>query len=409
MSITRRQLLGAAAATSIFLPARGVFANTAPTIRIGFLLDMAGPYADVSGETSVICARQAVKDSGILERGFNVEIVAADHQQKADVGNAIIREWIDTNTVDVVAGVNNSAIALGAVDYIVAKDKVFLATGPASIDLTGKACSPNTVHWALDTYCRASSTSAAMLAEGGDTWYFVTPNYAFGKSLQEIATGIVNKANGKVLGSVSYPFPGTEDFSSFLLSASAEGPKVIAFAGASADLANCMKQLREFGLDKTMKAAALSAFVTDIHAMGLEACHGLNFTELFYWDRNDKTRAFTNRVKADIKNNYPNTEHAASYAATLHYLKALGQVGADKAKGSGREMVKVMKSLKVEDDCFGTAAIREDGRVMVPSLLLQAKSPYDSAGEWDLCKVVRETAPETAFHPISDACDMSKM
>ncbi|PYB72286.1 ABC transporter substrate-binding protein [Rhizobium wuzhouense] len=408
--ITRRHLLGGATAATVLSMTGMGRAQSSKTIRIGVLVDLSGQYRDTGGETAVICAKQAVKDSGLLERGFNVEVLVADHQQKTDVGVGVVRKWIDQDGVDAITEINNSAIALGAVDVIKSKDKVFLASGPASADFTGKACSPNTVHWALDTYCRAKSTGGAILKNGGDSWYFVTANYAFGQSLQSIATDIIGQNGGKVLGSSVYPFPGTTDFSSFLLSATATNPKVIAFANTAGDLINSVKSVKEFGLDKTITIAALAGFITEVHALGLETAQGLMLTETFYWDRNDRTRAFTDRIKSESPKNYPNSEHAATYGSVLHYLKTVGKIGAEEAKASGRTVVRAMKAMPTDDDCFGSGRIREDGRALIPTYLLQAKAPKDSKGEWDIFNVVAETPAEQAFRPLDKGlCSMSDM
>lgn len=408
--IKRRQLLGGVAAASVLSMTGIGRAQDNKTIRIGVLVDLSGPYRDTGGETAVACARQAVKDSGILERGFNVEVLVADHQQKTDVGVGIVRKWIDQDSVDAVTEINNSAIALGAVDVIKARDKVFLASGPASADFTGKACSPNTVHWALDTYCRAKSTGGAILKKGGDSWYFVTPNYAFGQSLQALATDVINQSGGKVVGSSVYPFPGTTDFSSFLLSATSTNPKVIAFANTAGDLVNSVKSVKEFGLDQTITIAALAGFITEVHALGLETAQGLMLTETFYWDRNDRTRAFTDNIKKETPRNYPNSEHAATYASVFHYLKTVATMGAAEAKASGRTTVHAMKKLPTEDDCFGKGRIREDGRALTPTYLLQAKAPSESTSEWDIFKIVAETPAEEAFRPLDqNLCSTSDM
>lgn len=408
--INRRQLLGGVTAASVLSMTGIGRAQNAQTIRIGVLVDLSGPYRDTGGETAIACARQAVKDSGILERGFNVEVLMADHQQKTDVGVGIVRKWIDQDGVDAVAEINNSAIALGAVDVIKAKDKVFLASGPASADFTGKACSPNTVHWALDTYCRAKSTGGAILKNGGDSWYFVTANYAFGQSLQAMATDVITHGGGKVLGSSVYPFPGTTDFSSFLLSATSTNPKVIAFANTAGDLINSVKSVKEFGLDKSITIAALAGFITEVHALGLETAQGLMLTETFYWDRNDRTRAFTDKIKKETPKNYPNSEHAATYASVFHYLKTVAEMGATEAKASGRNAVRAMKKMPTDDDCFGKGSIREDGRALIPTYLLQAKAPSDSKGEWDLFKIIAETPAEQAFRPLDqNLCSTSEM
>lgn len=406
MKTTRRELMLGAATTGL-IAANAARAQT-PTIKIGVLADLSGSYRDTSGDTAVACAKQAVKDSGVLERGFNVEILAADHQQKADVGVNLIRQWIDRDGLDAVTEVNHSAIALGAVEFVRERDKVFLASGPATADLTGKACSPNTVHWALDTWCRAKSTGEAIVKRGGTSWYFLTANYSFGQSLQEITTEIVKKNGGTVLGASVYPFPNTVDFSSFLLSAAATKPKVIAFANAAGDLSNCMKQLREFGM-QGVTAAAMAGFITDIRAIGLEQAQGMLLTETFYWDLNQRTRAFMNRIKPATPANYPNSEHAATYASVFHYLKTVTQMGVVEAKKSGRATVAAMKKLPTDDDCFGPGRIREDGRAIIPTYLFQVKKPSESKGGWDYYNLLATNPAETAFRPLDEAvCAVSK-
>jgi branched-chain amino acid transport system substrate-binding protein len=293
-------------------------------------------------------------------------------------------------------------VALALQSVVREKNKVYLNSGAASSALTGAQCSPNFVHWTYDTYMLAKSTGGAMVKAGGDSWYFVTADYAFGKQLQSDTSAFVTAAGGKVLGAAQYPFPGTTDFSSFLVQAQSSGAKVIGLANAGGDTVNSIKQAHEFGLNSSMKIAALLMFITDVHALGLDVAGGLNLTESFYWDLNDRTRAFTKRVLPKTPNNYPNMDHAGCYSATLHYLKTVADMGAAEAKKDGVATVNRMKAIPVDDDCFGKTKIREDGRNLVPSFLFEVKQPKESKGPWDYYKLVVETPGNEAFRPLAD-------
>jgi branched-chain amino acid transport system substrate-binding protein len=408
MTISRRGLLGSAAiaATAAALPIGRARAQT-PKLKIGVLNDMSGPYRDTSGMTSVVCARQAAKE--MAGHGFDVEIVFADHQNKPDVGAGIARQWFDRDNVDMLIDVPNSAVALAVQSVANEKNKVYINSGAATSDLTGKNCTPTFIHWTYDTYMLAHSTGGALVKAGGDSWFFMTADYAFGQKLQSDTTALVKAAGGKVMGSVAYPFPGTTDFSSFLVQAQASGAKVLGLANAGNDTVNSIKQAREFGVNQKMKIAALLMFITDVHALGLDTAQGLNLTESFYWDLNDKTRSFLKRVVAETPKNYPNMAHAGVYAGTLHYLKVAAKIGADKAKADGREMVKAMKAVEWEDDCFGKGRIREDGRNLVPSYLFEVKKPSQSKGEWDTYNLVATLPNGEAFRPLNEGgCPMIK-
>jgi branched-chain amino acid transport system substrate-binding protein len=298
--------------------------------------------------------------------------------------------------------VPTSSVALAVQSVVREKNKVYLNSGAASSDLTGVACSPNFIHWTYDTFMLAKSTGGAMVKAGGDTWYFLTADYAFGKQLQADTTALVNASGGKVLGSVQYPFPGTTDFSSFLVQAQSSRAKVIGLCNAGGDTVNSIKQINEFGINRSMKVAALLMFITDVHALGLDTAAGLNLTESFYWDLNDQTRAFTNRVKPKTPNNWPNMVHAGCYSATLHYLKAAHDMGAAEAKKDGVATVNRMKAMPVEDDCFGKTKIREDGRNLTPSFLFEVKKPSESKGPWDYFKLVASTPGDDAYRPLAD-------
>lgn len=403
MPITRRgALLGAAGS----LPVAAAFAQPAPrdpVIRIGVLADFSGPYRDTSGPTSVVCAQQAVEDSGAAARGIRVEVVQGDHQNRPDAALALVRRWFDQDGVDMVCEVNNSAIALAVANLAREKDKVQLASGAASSALTGEQCSSHTIQWTYDTWMFANAVGSATVRNGGDTWYFITADYGFGHQMERDTGRFVQAAGGKVLVSARFPFPGTTDFSAFLLQAQSSRAKVVGLATAAADTVNCIKQAREFGLTRRgQRLAGLVMFTTDIHAIGLETAQGLLLSEVFYWDVNDRTRAFTDRVRRKTPQNWPNQEHAGTYSACLHYLKAVADMGAARAKASGGEVVRRMKATPTDDDCFGPGRIREDGRKLHPVYLLEAKSPSESRHEWDLLKVVETLSPEDGFRPISE-------
>jgi branched-chain amino acid transport system substrate-binding protein len=398
MSIARRHLLAAGTATAfggLALHARA----QANTIRIGVLTDMSGPYRDTTGPGSVVLTQQAVQDFG--NKGFPVEVLYADHQNKPDVGANIARQWYDQG-VDAIVDVPTSSVALAVNQITRDKNKVFLNSGAATSDLTGPQCSPNTVHWTYDTYMLAKGTGAAVTKAGGTTWYFLTADYAFGHALQRDTTKFIEEARGKVLGAARYPFPSTTDFSAFLLQAQASRAKVLGLANASSDTVNCIKQAREFGLNKTMKFAALLMGALDVKALGLEAGQGLLLTESFYWDLNDRTRALTERVKAKNEGRPPAMVPAGCYGATLHYLKAVADLGADKAKASGLDVVNRMKAMPTDDDAFGKGSIRVDGRAIHPVYLFEVKTPAESHNPWDLYKVVATTPGDEAFRPLSE-------
>ncbi len=401
--IARRAVIAGAVA----LPAVAGFGRRAKaqanTIRIGVLNDQSGPYRDTGGITSVICCKQAVEEFG--SQGFNVEVVSADHQNKPDLGASIAREWYDRNAVDMILDVPTSSVALAVAGVAKEKDKVHINTGAASADLTGKACAPSIVHWSYDTYMLAKSTGGATVKAGGTTWYFITADYAFGQQLQRDTSSFVQGAGGKVLGASPYPFPGTTDFSSFLLQAQSSGAKVLGLCNAGGDTVNSIKQATEFGLTKNgaMSIAAMLMFITDVNALGLEVAQGLTLTESFYWDLNDGTRAFTNRVKAKTPENWPNMIHAGCYAGTRHFLKAIQAVGIADAKKSGKTIVDKMKAIPTDDDCFGKNTIREDGLFLCPAYLFQVKKPSESKGKWDYYNTKVTSPASEAWKPLSES------
>ncbi len=400
MSISRRGLLGSAAATLPILAARPGRAQSGNTLKVGVLTDMGGPYQDVGGPLAVLAAQLATEDFGVAGKGFNVEVVQADHQNKTDVGSGIARQWFDRDGVDVIVEVANSAVALAVAGVAKDKNKVYLNSGAATSDMTGTACNANTIHWSYDTYMLAKSTGGALVKAGGDSWFFITADYTFGQALQRDTTGFVTEAGGKVLGSIKYPFPGTTDFSSVLLQAQASGAKVLGLANAGADTVNTIKQAQEFGINSKMKLAGLLVFISDVHAMGLEVARGLVLTNSFYWDLNDRTRAFSERLKPKKPNQRPGMVQAGVYSSTLHYLKVASAMGVAKAKQDGAATVAQMKAMPTDDDAFGPGTIRADGRVLHPSYLWEVKQPSESKGPWDYLKPLATTPADQAFRPI---------
>ncbi|GGG39011.1 ABC transporter permease [Caldovatus sediminis] len=401
MALGRRTLIasGAAAGVVTSLP-RLTRAQAANTIRIGVMTDMSGTYRDNTGPTSVACTEQAVAEFG--NRGFNIEVIQADHQNKPDVGSNLARQWYDQG-VDLILDVPTSSVGLAVNQIAREKDKAYVNVGSATADLTGPACAPTTIHWAYDTWMLAKSNGGATVRAGGDTWFFITADYAFGHALERDTANFVRASGGRVLGQVRTPFPGTSDFSSFLLQAQASRAKVIGLANAGSDTQNCVKQAAEFGLTRRgVKLASLLLFINDVHGMGLQAAQGLTCTETFYWDLNDRTRAFTRRVLPRTPNNYPNMIHAGCYSATLHFLKAVADMGVPAAKASGVAVINRMKAMPTEDDAFGRGEIRPDGRRIIPSYLFEVKKPEESQGAWDYLKLVQTTPAEEAFRPLNE-------
>jgi branched-chain amino acid transport system substrate-binding protein len=404
MQITRRSALAGTAlafgAGIGGLPYRSAKAQAANTIRIGVLTDMSGMYRDNTGPTSVACARQAVTEFG--QRGFNVEVIEADHQNRPDVGVNLARQWYDQG-VDVIIDVPTSSVGLAVNQIAREKNKAYINVGSATADLTGAQCSPNTVHWAYDTWMLAKSNGGATVRAGGDTWFFITADYAFGHALERDTANFVRASGGRVIGQVRTPFPGTTDFSSFLVQAQASRAKVIGLANAGADTQNCVKQAAEFGITRRgIKLASLLLFINDVHGLGLQTAQGLTCTETFYWDLNDRTRAFTQRVLPRTPNNYPNMIHAGCYSGTLHFLKAVADMGVAAAKASGVDIINRMKAMPTEDDAFGAGQVRPDGRRLIPSYLFEVKSPAESRGPWDYLKLVQTTPAAEAFRPLGE-------
>jgi branched-chain amino acid transport system substrate-binding protein len=372
------------------------------TVKIGSLSDQSGLYADLGGPGSTLAAQMAVEDSGLTAKGWKIDIISGDHQNKPDIGTAIARQWFDVDKVDVIVDVPNSGVALAVNNVVKEKNGVYINSGAATSDLTNAQCSPNTVHWTYDTYMLAHTTGQALVKAGGDTWFFLTADYAFGAALERDTTAVVLANGGKVVGGVKHPL-NTADFSSFLLQAQASKAKIIGLANAGGDTTNTIKQAAEFGIVKGgQKLAALLLFITDVKAIGLETAQGLNFTETFYWDMNDKTREFSKKFAARIKNGAPPTMvQAGVYAGLLHYFKALDALGGN--PHDGLKVVEKMKSLPTDDALFGKGEIQPNGRTIHSAYLFEVKKPSESKGPWDFYKLVGTVPGDQAFTPLSES------
>lgn len=405
MIMTRRGVMTTAAAATV-LSGRRAYAQGA-SLKVGVLTDMSGTYQDVGGQTSVAAARQALEDFKTAGGTLNVEIVSADHLNKPDNAVSVARQWFDRDGVDMLIDVPNSGVGLALLAVAKEKNKVYINTGGASSDLTGPQCNANSLHWSYDTYMLARSTGATIVKNGGDSWFFITADYAFGKALQRDTTTFIQAAGGKVLGSITYPFPGTTDFSSTLIQAQSSGAKVLGLASAGMDTINQIKQAKEFGL--TMQLAGLLVFINDVHSLGLETAQGLTITNSFYWDYNDRTRALSTRIQPKIPGKRMSMIHAGTYAGTLHYLKACAALGAADAKKDGAATVAKMKSMPTDDDAFGPGMIRPDGLALHPSFLWQVKKPSETKGPWDYYKLIATTPADQAFQPLSEStCPLVK-
>jgi branched-chain amino acid transport system substrate-binding protein len=377
------------------------------TVRIGVLTDMSGPYADVGGAGSTVAAQIAAEESGLAAKGWKIDVISADHQNKVDIASNIAREWLDQGKADVIVDSLNSGVALAVTQIVKEKNKAFLVSGAASSDLSGKACTPNTIHWTYDTYALANGTGKALTKAGGDTWYFVTVDYAFGKALERDTTAVVLANGGKVLGASMAPL-NNADYSSQLLQAQASKAKVIGLANAGADTANSIKQAAEFGVTQSgQKLAALLIFLSDVHALGLNAAQGLEFTSTYYWDMNDQTRNFADRYAKRSKNAAkPTMVTAGVYSSVIHYLKAVEALG---SAADGASVIAKMKSMPTDDAAFGKGQIREDGRKIHPAYLLEVKKPSESKYPWDYARVVATIPADEAFRPLAQSeCPLVK-
>ncbi len=374
-------------------------------VKIGVLTDMSSLYADITGSGSAVAARMAIEDFGAAKRGMKVELLSADHLNKPDVGSSIARQWYDVDKVDVIVDVPTSSIALAINQITREKSKAFLVSGAATSDLSGKACSPNTIHWTYDTWMLANGTGNAIVKTGGDSWYFITADYAFGLALERDTEAVVLKNGGKVLGKVRHPL-NAQDFSSFLLQAQASKAKIIGLANAGGDTTNSIKQAAEFGIVKGGQSlAGMLVFISDIHGLGLDKAQGLIFTETFYWDMNDRTRAFAKRFAAANSGKYPTMVHAGVYSAITHYLKAVEALKGD----DGTKVIAKMKELPTDDPLFGKGSVRADGRKLHPAYLVEVKKPSESKGPYDYYKI-RATIPvDQAFRPMNEGgCSLVK-
>jgi branched-chain amino acid transport system substrate-binding protein len=367
-------------------------------VKIGVMNDQSGLYADLAGQGSVEAARMAVEDFGGSVNGASIEVLSADHQNKPDIGSNIVRQWIDVDEVDVVVDVPTSSVALAVTEIVKEKDKVFLVSGAASTELTGGACSPNTIHWTYDTYALAVGTGRAMVQEGGDSWFFITADYAFGHQLEEDTSTVVKEEGGEVLGAVRHPLS-SSDFSSYLLQAQGSGAKVIGLANAGTDTTNSIKQANEFGITQAgQQLAALLLFLSDVHALGLDVAQDLVLTTGFYWDMNDETRAWSERFN-ERAGQMPTMVQAGVYSAVTHYLNAIKEVGSDDAKA----VVEQMKATPVNDFFAKNGTIRDDGRMVHDMYLARVKSPDESTGEWDYYEILRTIPGDQAFLPLSES------
>jgi len=397
MTVSRRTLIGSAAAVPLLGAARAR-AQGANVLKVGVLTDLSGAYRDLGGPVSTAAAQQAVDE--FAGKGFKVEVVQADHQNKTDIGAGIARQWFDRDGVDLIVDVPNSGVGLAIAGVAKDKNKAYMNSGSATSDLTGAMCNANTIHWTYDTYMLAKSTGSAAVKAGGDSWFFITADYAFGTALQRDTTEFVTQAGGKILGGVRYPFPGTTDFSSLLLQAQASGAKILGVANAGADTINTIKQAQEFGINKSMKLAGLLVFISDVHALGLEVAQGLLLTNSFYWDANDRTRKFSERFKAKAPAVRATMVQAGVYASVLHYLKAAADKGVPFMKADGAAAVAAMKAMPTDDDCFGAGTIRADGRKLTEAYLWEVKKPGESKGPWDYYKLVATAPADQAFRPL---------
>lgn len=366
-------------------------------VKIGVLSDMSGLYADIGGPGSVVAAKMAVDDYLKASKSqLKVEVVSADHQNKPDVGSSVARKWYDTDGVDMIIDVPTSSVGLAINQVTKEKGKAYINTGSATSDLTGKDCSPNTVHWLYDTWMLANGTGSAVVKSGGDTWFFLTADYAFGHALERDTSEVVKASGGKVLGSVRVPLA-TQDFSSFLLQAQSSKAKIVGLANAGGDTINSIKQASEFGITKGgQKLAGLLVFLPDVHGLGLNVAQGLQITEAFYWDLNDQTRAWSKRFAAANGGKYPSSDHAGVYAGVLHHLKAVDAAKTD----DGAKVVAKMKELPTDDPLFGKGQVRADGRKIHPVHLFEVKKPSESKGPYDYYKVLQTIPADKAFRPI---------
>lgn len=380
---------------------------TGGVVKVGVLSDMSGPYADLSGPGSVVAAKMAVEDY-LAQTGskLKIEIVSADHQNKPDVGSSVTRKWIDSDGVDMILDVPTSSVMFAVAEVVKEKNKVFVDSTGGSSDMTGKSCNANTVHWTYDTWMLAHGTGSAVVKSGGDSWFFLTADYAFGHALEKDTSEVVKASGGKVVGNVKVPL-GTQDFSSFLLQAQSSKAKIIGLANAGNDTINSIKQASEFGIVAGgQKMAGLLVFISDIHGLGLQAAQGLQLTETFYWDMNDSTRAWSKRFGERHGGKMPTMVQAGVYSGMLHYLKAVDALQED---NDGAKVVAKMKEMPTDDALFGQGTIRVDGRKIHPAYLFEVKAPSESKYPWDYYKLVQTIPADLAFRPMNEGgCSLVK-
>jgi branched-chain amino acid transport system substrate-binding protein len=398
----RKSIASLLLGTALALVTAGAASADDKVVKIGALSDQSGLYADLAGPGSTLAAQMVIEDSGLTGKGWKIDLVSGDHQNKPDIGTSIARQWFDVDKVDVVVDVPNSGVALAVNNVVKEKNGVYINSGAATSDLTNAQCSPNTVHWTYDTYMLAHTTGQALVKAGGDTWFFLTADYAFGAALERDTTAVVTANGGKVVGGVKHPL-NTADFSSFLLQAQASKAKIIGLANAGGDTTNSIKQAAEFGIVKGgQKLAGLLLFLTDIKAIGLETAQGLNFTETFYWDMNDQTRAFSKRFSERLKSGAPPTMvQAGVYAGLMHYFKALDALGGN--PHDGVKVVEKMKSMPTDDPLFGKGEVQPNGRVIHNAYLFEVKKPSESKGPWDFYKLVGTVPGDQAFTPLAES------
>ncbi len=394
-----KRSLSLLALSSALVFAGSAFSQTVDkNVKIGSLGDQASLYADIGGVGSTVAAQMAVEDSGLLKEGWNITVISADHQNKPDVGSTIARQWVDVDKVDAFVDLASSGVGLAVSNVAKEKNVVNLNSGSAASDFTNSQCNANTVHWVYDTYMLANGTGKALVKAGGDTWFFLTADYAFGHALERDTGNVVTASGGKVLGAVRHPL-NTSDFSSFLLQAQASKAKIIGLANAGGDTTNSIKAASEFGIvSGGQKLAGLLMFLTDVNALGLKVAQGLNFTETFYWDMNDETRAFTKRFNERYKKSPPTMVMAGVYSSTLHYLKALKALGGN--PHDGVKVVAKMKELPTDDPLFGKGSIQPNGRKIHPAYLFEVKKPEESKYPWDFYKLIATIPAEEAFTPL---------
>ncbi|HZC57707.1 MAG TPA: ABC transporter substrate-binding protein [Xanthobacteraceae bacterium] len=368
-------------------------------VKIGVMSDMSGLYSDLGGPGSVAAAKMAVEDFNPAAHGMKVEIVTGDMQNKPDIGSNLARQWFDVDHVDMIVDVPNSGVALAVNEVAREKNKVFIVSGAASSDLTGAKCSPDTIHWTYDTWMLANGTGKALVKTGGDTWFFLTADYAFGHALERDTTAVVLANGGKVLGNVSHPL-NSSDFSSFLLQAQASKAKIIGLANAGGDTINSIKQGAEFGITSGgQQFAGLLVFITDVNSLGLKAAQGLVLTSTWYWDMTDANRAWTKRWQAQMPGKFPSMVQAGVYSGVTHYLKA---VAALKSTADGKVVVAKMKEIPTDDPLFGKGMVRADGRNIHPAYLFEVKKPEESKYPGDYYKLRATIPAEEAFRPLKD-------